>query len=492
MAWCSRTCCPWVGELIRQAHLLAASAPARPRKSTASTPRRTPRLAPATATVTSTCPSSSRRTTRAILHSVRARPSIARSRATLERAQPTPPPTPSSCREIMRPRLRKRKSGARASDTLLRPRPSPTRCTERRPLLGRPPCSDFSGSRRPSTLDSPPRQRQTSSVVLPRSAVFIVVSSLVSTACGSSTSPDPSAACDVLFNHLIDGLGNCYGRLPSSDALAAQRERYREQCLHAMSYPGSGVTAETLSACADGQSGSCRGSPGAQVACTPRGSLSVGAACNLGAQCESGVCLGVSSDPCGACVAAVAVGAPCSPSGAPCAPDSECLGGVCVGFGTLPMGSPCRDDSACQRGLTCSVGGCAPLGAQFALCSASAQCQAGLYCINAHCIPQPADGLDCSGNCGFWQTCDRATTTCATITYSRQPGEPCSPVQECATAAIYGTGLCAITDPMHLTGVCPTVVPDGQHCVASDGTKTCDYWSTCEVGTCALSQPVCR
>jgi hypothetical protein len=89
-------------------------------------------------------------------------------------------------------------------------------------------------------------------------------------------------------------------------------ERLLQACGELLTLPGITLTSAELDACANaaGDAG-CGQNEAELAACTFTGSLPEGSGCNDGSQCASGECSASFPD-CGACVATIPEGAPCS------------------------------------------------------------------------------------------------------------------------------------------------------------------------------------
>ena len=334
-------------------------------------------------------------------------------------------------------------------------------------------------------------------------ATGVVSAIFVSVACSSSdgggTGSDVGAACDAYFDKVVSGQYSCLGVTFPADVTASQRARFRTECIAGLGYPGQGITAATLSACASVYgSASCRGSTGAGAACgAVTGSLADGAACNSASQCKSGFCNqsasgadgGAAPSGCGVCAPSVAVGQSCATG--TCTVGAECVGGTCIATGSVAVGGACNSAVDCQTGLTCSAQKCAALSASGGACSTSAGCQTGLVCDKNVCGTPIAIGGDCSAtspSCATGAVCDYAgTKKCLAIAFAK-PGAPCGLTSS-------GYALCAVgscNSAGGAAGTCPDIIADGQACDGTDKTKTCDSLARCSGGVCVLGQSVCK
>jgi hypothetical protein len=241
------------------------------------------------------------------------------------------------------------------------------------------------------------------------------------------------------------------------------RTRWHLQYDWVAALPATGWTASKLAGCRSAQEAlTCRqyiddvGQPECQVA----GMRQNGEPCNVRDQCASRFC-GASSNGCGACAAAPALGASCDddsdcPDMASCVcPDgsSSCAQTQCLrraGEGAAcGVGSPCNFDLNCGTDNRCH----APPDQAGATCSAVGEVACDLV----------AKGLACSAN----GTCQKLTAadTCSETTFCRQPGSVCH------------------AD----TGVCDPPPTDGGACSANG---SCLYPAGCVSGKCVLPSDV--
>lgn len=244
-----------------------------------------------------------------------------------------------------------------------------------------------------------------------------------------------------------------------------------------------------LASCADTELNGNETAADCGGSCSP---CPVASACNLPADCLTGVCAG------GACAAAtcsdqvrnqdevdVDCGGSCAPClpGARCTQPADCNQGVCQALGCAPGLALCCQPARCNDGVRngtepvtdCGLAPCAPcpLGNP---CTAGAQC-ASNRCAGGNCaLPLCFDGQqngnesdeDCGGNdpqcrrCAVGQDCNAPTDCasgsclngeCADCDNDQQDGdetdtdcggscEPCQIGQECDANADCSTGIC--------------------------------------------------
>jgi hypothetical protein len=308
---------------------------------------------------------------------------------------------------------------------------------------------------------------------------------------GAEDGPEPqpaapdggvAAACDDFFDALVA----CSLVLPAT--AAHDGPRFRQYCENQASLPGSTTTAANIEACAQAYTADCSSMCGLPNS----GTLPAGTRCNIGwdLQCQSGVCAEVAlpdggySASCGVCATSLPVGQPCSNSGTgACVQGSYCAGATseaCVAYGDA--GAACSQSLLCKSDLFCSSSHqCVAQGALGAACSVDpnqTECAAGLPCVAGLCAKQAAAGEPCTPSgwavpCENALTCDTTTLTCVAPTV--QPGGACG-----ANGQLCVFGSCS------KTGICPTIIPDGQPCPVDD-TETCDDEATCDAtGKCSI------
>jgi hypothetical protein len=331
---------------------------------------------------------------------------------------------------------------------------------------------------------------------------FVAVGVTWVAACGGSssnngTTGDIGAACDAYFDSLIGSALKCYGTTLPPDQAAEQKSRFHTLCVNSASFPGESLNAQALSDCVKAAGApTCRGSNALNVCGSGPGTLPDGAACNTSTQCKGGVCVIVSSadagtsSNCGKCSTGVAVGGACNTMGNSCITGASCIKNVCVARGSVAVSGDCNTTSDCKPSLACVTQKCVALGGSGAKCQSSQDCQDGLVCTMSSCT----QGITTGGDCSMAPTscltglCDPQTKKCIGFS-AAAPGAACGYVNGAAVGCAIGS--CNIA-PMTTQGTCPTVIPDGQACSASDKTKVCDYFATCDNGVCTLNDTVCK
>jgi hypothetical protein len=290
------------------------------------------------------------------------------------------------------------------------------------------------------------------------------------------TSPDDSqaltTACTALYDSYVTWTKGCTGVQPAR----AEIEDLAAGCAARAALPGIEVTAKALLSCsAKVTASSCAALPlecltraegyeDARVSLTnvvssivengsiyqlfPRtkGKLTLGLACNFGAQCSSGTC-GAGKD-CGVCVELKDPGEACDAT-ATCRVGSQCNDGVCVDL-RKPLGEMCFTGKE-----------------QFV-------CQAGLYCTGEACATVLGVGDACSGNlsneCGPSATCDASICQAITIGHA---GDACDDVAaRCIEGTFCQDGSCHVpVANVPLNGSC--------------GVDVCALGLNCNYGHCA-------
>jgi hypothetical protein len=233
----------------------------------------------------------------------------------------------------------------------------------------------------------------------------------------------------------------------------------------------------------------------------------------------------------GTCLALVAAGQSCAPTGGSmltrsCAPPNTCLPSELCGPEPLlgAANAPCTNNGTCALGLQCAGMVCVPLGMLNAACDSARSCQEGLSCSPANvCVdatPAPI-GASCSTvapvrSCVPDAFCNvpqgMMTGTCAAL---RTAGQSCTYGEQmcamglyCTATSTMTTGMCrapgALNDPCTypgfsacgsklyctatvnmMTGVCANQKGQGAVCAAS--VECLSY--NCSAGMC--TRPPC-
>ncbi len=299
----------------------------------------------------------------------------------------------------------------------------------------------------------------------PKTWIVPLAGLALASACSDSTTPlDPGQACDAVATAMCDKLNQCAPTelLTLYGDHATCLARIKVVCLPMMSAPGSKTTPESAQQCADGiRTGTCdiyfaHGLPATCLG-SP-GTLADGAACAVGAQCESTYCQVAHGSSCGVCARrASAAGA-------------------------------CTEEAGCASGLTCAGGSCVAFGGIGSACGAKQPCRRDLICRNATCgkpleAGQPCDPLRQECNmvaglyCGKSKLCGQASTAKA--------GEACGLFASNGVAVCTGGATCT---NMLASGLCQAPAPDGAACDAQKG-PACMAPADCVGGVCKIADP---
>lgn len=351
---------------------------------------------------------------------------------------------------------------------------------------------------------------------------FAAAAASAALACSSNNDGGGTGgACQSYANALVAYEQRCTGDIDPSQqsAIAA---RYAQLCTGALSLPGVPDISSQLSTCASNLgSAACNASTNQVDGCDieTNGTLDDGAACAIGTECKSGDCQistsgldddGGAAPTCGKCKAAVADGADCS-NGGVCVTGDTCVyssqdggfSGVCQkktapgGAGaTCTTADDCKSPNYCSFG-TNETGTCTAPAASGETCGSNNECAAGLVCTgqtSRTCGQPVGEGGACfSGECAAGLACDYSSNTCAKIQFGAA-GATCDGVTlrcsrgECKIAATSGGDGGSVPT----TGVCPTIIADGQPCDDTSTTTTCDEFASCVNGTCVLVPAACK
>jgi hypothetical protein len=273
--------------------------------------------------------------------------------------------------------------------------------------------------------------------------------------CGQTVSTPPAstddsqariAACTTLYDSYVTWAKACTGVEPAR----AEIEDLAGACAQRAALPGIELPATAILSCGEKVlAASCaalplecltplpgyEGSPGAwltdvvsnfveggaifELFPRTKGTLALGQACDLSAQCGSGTC--GPGQGCGACVDMKDPGEACGAT-AICRSGSQCQGGVCV-------------DGRPSLGETCSLGK-----------SLGNVCQADLYCTDVVCAKRLAVGEACKGfdssECVPGAICD--ASICQTLTVGHA-GDACDDVAaRCVEGTFCQDGICHV------------------------------------------------
>ncbi len=309
---------------------------------------------------------------------------------------------------------------------------------------------------------------------------------------GGGGTGSTESVCDAYFDAYVASYA-CQLPLPTAE-VARLRPLFDTDCNALLALPGAGSVKAFLVACAAAiKSDPCTLST--PDACSyVSGTLAAGAACVDGAQCASGDCTfsssgsadgGTSTDPsCGTCAELIDVGGACDQGS--CGATAVCVGtatsSTCMTVTYGAAGAACTGAAECEPAFFCdpTTQRCAAPGPEGSACGSYLECAAPLVCGSGNtCAQGAASGAACAttSDCGRGLGCDPTSMTCIALAWA-SAGEVCSAAAPCLI------GICPLggTSP---TGVCPTVVANGQPCPA-DATSTCDVFASCINGECAL------
>lgn len=214
--------------------------------------------------------------------------------------------------------------------------------------------------------------------------------------------------------------------------------------------------ADELEACLDGLQCEALYGPRWPTACPfPRllTAKPVAAPCRIDSECESRSCSG-SSITCGACMARLPAGSPCT-SSAQCARAGFC-DKVCTEVAFL--GDACDARRVCGNGLTCTNGTCVKVGGPGAACKNGASCDLAAS-----------------------QGCNTKTSTCEALTFA-EPGEAC-PSTPSGTPVLCMKGSRCVTPDLDQPGTCVAPAKVGEDCSSA---QPCETGINCRDGKCVL------
>jgi hypothetical protein len=351
--------------------------------------------------------------------------------------------------------------------------------------------------------------------VAKRGSVVVLVGAALGAAfaCSGPGASSSSDACGVYYDAFGRLLTACETSSSSADTLGARAEFVRF-CGIALSAPGTGVTAASLSACAAAIN-KIPGCPTAKLeeipeCVQPNGSLPAGAACLGSDQCAGGVCSRTTmpvSDAgapattglnCGTCAPTLAEGEACNgSSGVTCARRLSCLNGKCAKVPTtatgVAEGGICfsqdangqTTQSSCASGLTCETqldpatnkltGTCKKRPGKGEACTTS--CATGFVCANKVCVERAGEGGACPvGNeCKAGLACDQASKTCKGPTIVNAGGDCAKSGVKCASGlqcTSSGSGNPTCQAPIAENGACDATA------------SRCDRYLKCIDGKC--------
>ncbi len=299
------------------------------------------------------------------------------------------------------------------------------------------------------------------------SVASTVVLAVVVIACGGSTGTvsnvSAQQACTDFGSAVCGAVDACSPALVQLQygGISTCQMRAQTTCSTALGANGTGMTPDTMEACAKALSGdSCanvvsNNPPGACNAVA--GQLANGMPCGDPSQCQSQYCNTGTDGTCGACG---------TRAGATCVRDADCnYGQLCVGTPKTCVapgmsGASCDDNHPCNKTLACKGGACA------------APDEAGGTCVigNANNVFGSCDSLK-GLYCGL-------TKTCQAIAFA-SAGQPCGVKNGVLTA-------CAANGTCSAAGTCDAAVADGASCTAA---SHCLPPAQCSGGVCKLPDP---
>jgi len=304
----------------------------------------------------------------------------------------------------------------------------------------------------------------------------------------SSSSPGPDAGttggqlspCPSYANTLCNLYSDCSAGWTITSqygTLANCVSRNAFACGESLAVAGTSLTSADVSACtSELPAESCArlyGPEGTGV-CAPAGTGAENLACEVSAQCGSGLCEVPGNSFCGTCQAGAKQGESCSTG--PCAPGLLCLAGVQTCSPPVTDGGECRADADCQFGFTClsSLSFCAPAAAAGMACDPTHQAGPGCN-ADLGLVCQPVENGD---------VCQQEMLA--------QAGQPCgSPTAGAVPTVCANRGVCQKAADAGV-GVCLGVAGDGAACDTASG-PSCELPARCIVapdagtaGTCQL------
>jgi hypothetical protein len=252
------------------------------------------------------------------------------------------------------------------------------------------------------------------------------------------------------------------------------RERAMARCLVRYTAPGSTWTpADQLTCNAALVGRDCLAAvTTTPSACRKAGSLPAGSACNIDLQCQGGLCLNKTADPCGTCS------------------ERQPSGGSCTRFGL-----ECEDGFACTDKHVC-----APRRRLGELCDIDHECQIDLACGGV--APGGGGAGTCQRARGLGEPCAPLASECATVpdfltcrstaemTWTCQPEPFAMPGQPCGFGAGQPNVRCRGADECVDGGnqsFCREALTDGSPC--GPGSAPCRVGSRCRGGICRFDDP---
>jgi hypothetical protein len=251
-------------------------------------------------------------------------------------------------------------------------------------------------------------------------------------------------------------------------------------CENGASAPSTGVTADSINACATARaSESCddyyNNNP--PMAChSQAGTLADGQPCEFNAQCSSAFCQIAKNAACGVCGKPAEAGASCATFG--CDYGLNCVNKTqfCQPYGAA--GAMCDSSTPCGHGLSC-VG---------ATATTKGTCQASGKTVGAACDPKAATAPGCDRSASLW--CNATSKTCTMIT-TAMTGGSCG-AQASGDYVVCAAGGFCNGGSATKAGTCVAVAADGATCDPADTTgPTCESPARCvtvgSASTCKLN-----
>lgn len=316
---------------------------------------------------------------------------------------------------------------------------------------------------------------------------------------GGDSSPGTSAdqACGDLASARcaeIDKCGNGHGVTVKYGDTATCTSRLKNQCLTNLGAPSTGASPTTVEACAQAIPGedcpTFLGNDAPDPCVPPAGTVAIGGACGVSAQCASTYCLVPVGASCGTCAAVPAAGDSCTAS-------RECGGrgglicsrisGQCVVGGK--QNDTCDDTHPCSAELSCVRTRDDDAGADAGI-SVTGTCQPSGATAGAACRTGSVNLPACDKNMYF--TCDNKARQCVADSFAAAAA-PCGDLDAGVTDCT-GGALCATSGDK--TGTCLAPAADGTACDSANG-PTCLPPARCigtatdggVTGTCTLVDP---
>ncbi len=356
------------------------------------------------------------------------------------------------------------------------------------------------------------------SIVVASVTASLVAFAVVACSSGSSGgggSGGAGGACGAYFDSYA-----AYTKQCGAVNFINSRDRWLTYCQLLVNAPGASGADGAINQCAQDVSAAtstCSPASKSTACSTFMGSLTAGAACGASVQCASSYCKvpsvqssGTTATACGVCADKIAIGQPCNQEmgdtcvkGAICSQASSGTGsGTCKAQIVNDVGGAClgTDNATCKDDLRCdyTTKKCTALVAAGGTCKSDPDCATTLVCgSNLTCAQPMAEGAACTvpvdgfapTGCARNATCSSTTKTCTSSTLVDAGG-----VCDYATKHYCRVGSCntSVGDAGSSgppTGICPTIIADGQACNATAKDTTCDAYADCIGGKCTLFDP---